>query len=139
MFRHHDEGNRDEHQRDEANRDGAEPLQGIVMHTQLAPTDRTRSQVRVQVWSKDGTMAEFGEELSNLYQPAEGSPDAQQACSADAMRLCSDVIPDVPKVTACMSAKFSQLSEPCRVVMRGDGKHAVHHHHHTYRHCRHCR
>ncbi len=68
---------------------------------------------------------------------AQGSPEAQQACTPDAMRLCSDVIPDVAKVTACMHKKYSQLSEPCRVAMRGGAK-ETHHHYRRARHCRHC-
>jgi hypothetical protein len=65
---------------------------------------------------------------------AQGSDAERQACTPDAMRLCADAIPDVVKVTACMKAKYSQLSEPCRVVM-GGGK-AVSHRYR--RHCRHC-
>ncbi|MGB3743046.1 MAG: hypothetical protein WBD11_00705 [Xanthobacteraceae bacterium] len=72
---------------------------------------------------------------------AQGSDAVRQACTPDAMRLCSDVIPDVPKVTACMKAKSRQLSEACRVAMRGEGttgarRHRGHYHH--YRHCHHC-
>ena len=69
---------------------------------------------------------------------AQGSDAARQACTPDAMRLCSDVIPDVARVTACMKAKYSQLSPACRVAMRGapSGKHHGHYHH--YRHCHHC-
>jgi hypothetical protein len=68
---------------------------------------------------------------------AQASADAQQACTPDAMRLCSDVIPDVAKVTKCMSAKYSQLSKPCQLAMGGG--HAAHHHHYRkYRHCQHC-
>jgi hypothetical protein len=65
---------------------------------------------------------------------AQASPEAQQACTPDAMRLCADVIPDVAKVTACMMKKRSQLSEACRVAM-GSGGHG---HRHRYHHCRHC-
>jgi hypothetical protein len=69
---------------------------------------------------------------------AQGSPEAQQACTPDAMRLCADVIPDVAKVTACMMAKRSQLSEACRVAMRGGGHEGREARHHRYsRHCRH--
>jgi hypothetical protein len=50
---------------------------------------------------------------------AQTSPDVQQACTPDAMRLCSDTIPDVPKTTACMKAKRAQLSQECRVAMAG--------------------
>jgi len=71
---------------------------------------------------------------------AQGSDATREACTPDAMRLCSDVIPDVTKVTACMKAKSSQLSQACRVAMRGEpsakGRHRGHYHH--YRHCHHC-
>lgn len=49
------------------------------------------------------------------------SQAARQACTPDAMRLCSDAIPDVAKVKACMRAKSAQLSEPCRAAMNGAG------------------
>lgn len=70
---------------------------------------------------------------------AQGSDAAREACTPDAMRLCGDVIPDVAKVTACMRAKSRQLSEPCRVAMRGgsSGGHRTYHHHYTH-HCHHC-
>jgi hypothetical protein len=67
---------------------------------------------------------------------AQGSDAERQACTPDAMRLCGDAIPDVAKVTACMKAKSSQLSEPCRAAMGIGGKGGVHHYRH--RHCRHC-
>jgi hypothetical protein len=71
---------------------------------------------------------------------AEVSDAVRQACTPDAMRLCSDVIPDVAKVTACMKAKSRQISEPCRLAMRaGSGNTYRHgHYHHHYRHCHHC-
>jgi hypothetical protein len=66
---------------------------------------------------------------------AQGTDAERQACTPDAMRLCGDAIPDVVKVTACMKAKYSQLSEPCRVAMGGGKKGGSHHYR---RHCRHC-
>ena len=67
---------------------------------------------------------------------AQGSDAVRQACTPDAMRLCSDVIPDVPRVTACMKAKSAQLSAGCRVAMRGErgGKRTGHYHGHRRRH-----
>jgi hypothetical protein len=50
---------------------------------------------------------------------AEVSPDVRQACTPDAMRLCSEFIPDVAKITACMKAKHAQLSAGCLTAMRG--------------------
>jgi hypothetical protein len=70
---------------------------------------------------------------------AQGSDAARQACTPDALRLCSDYIPDVDKVAGCMRAKKAQLSEPCRVAMNagggsGGGRQTGHGHHRT-RHC----
>ena len=45
------------------------------------------------------------------------SPEAQQMCSDDAMRLCSSEIPDIPRITACMVRKKAQVSPGCRAVM----------------------
>jgi hypothetical protein len=45
------------------------------------------------------------------------SPEAQQMCTGDAMRLCSDEIPDIPRITACMHRKRAQVSPGCRAVM----------------------
>jgi hypothetical protein len=59
---------------------------------------------------------------------AQGTPEQRQACTPDAIRLCSDFIPDVPKITKCMKAKYKELSEPCRLAMRH--KHTVHRHYH---------
>jgi hypothetical protein len=54
---------------------------------------------------------------------AEVPADVQQACTPDAMRLCSDTIPDVAKTTACMKAKRAQVSQECRVAMAGGAGH----------------
>ena len=44
------------------------------------------------------------------------TPEQQQMCSGDAMRLCGEYIPDVDRITACMIRKYSQLSERCQAV-----------------------
>ncbi len=36
------------------------------------------------------------------------------ACSTDAMRLCSDAIPDEGKVASCMMSRKSDLTAGCR-------------------------
>jgi hypothetical protein len=51
------------------------------------------------------------------------SPEAQQMCSDDAMRLCSSEIPDIPRITACMVRNKSHVSPGCRAVM--DREHAA--------------
>ncbi|WP_375415083.1 hypothetical protein [uncultured Bradyrhizobium sp.] len=44
------------------------------------------------------------------------SPEQEQLCTGDAMRLCSSEIPDVERVTACMIRQKAQLSDGCRSV-----------------------
>jgi len=46
------------------------------------------------------------------------TPEQEQLCTADAMRLCSSEIPDVDRVTACMIQKRAQLSDGCKSVFR---------------------
>ena len=59
----------------------------------------------------------------------DGTSEQRQACAPDAMRLCSDAIPDVPKITKCMIAKYKELSEPCRLAMRHSaGAHRAYRH-----------
>ena len=49
---------------------------------------------------------------------AQVSEQVRQACTPDAMRLCSEFIPDVAKITSCMIRKQAQVSELCRRAMR---------------------
>jgi hypothetical protein len=48
------------------------------------------------------------------------TPEEQQACSGDAMRLCGAYVPDVDRITVCMIQNKSQLSPRCRVFFRPD-------------------
>ena len=48
------------------------------------------------------------------------SSEAQAQCTGDAFRLCSNEIPNIPKITACMIKNRSQLSAGCRSVMDRD-------------------
>jgi len=48
------------------------------------------------------------------------TPEQQQACSGDAMRLCGAFVPDVDRITVCMIQNQSQLSPGCRVFFRPD-------------------
>jgi hypothetical protein len=48
------------------------------------------------------------------------TPEQQQACTGDAMRLCGAFVPDVDRITVCMIENKSQLSPGCRVFFRPD-------------------
>ena len=65
--------------------------------------------------------ATFGIALAVLVQPGTGfayTPEQEQACTPDAMRLCSEFIPNVDAITACMIQRKSQLSPQCAVFFR---------------------
>ena len=74
---------------------------------------------------------------------AQVSEAARQACTPDAMRLCSEFVPDAAKVKNCMMRRRSELSAPCIAAMRAMGRgrhehyrrvrHVVHHYRHYYR------
>jgi hypothetical protein len=69
---------------------------------------------------------------------AQGSPEARQACTPDAMRLCSEFTSDVSQTTKCMMAKRGQLSAACRMAMaHGTTRHARPRYYLQYRHCAH--
>jgi hypothetical protein len=46
------------------------------------------------------------------------SPEQEQMCSGDAIRLCGADIPDVDRITACMIRQQAQLSPGCRAFFR---------------------
>ena len=50
------------------------------------------------------------------------TPEQRAACEPDAMRLCNQYVPDVQRVSACMSARSRYLSPACRAVFRGGVK-----------------
>lgn len=65
--------------------------------------------------------AALGMALAVLVQPGAGfayTPEEQQACTPDAMRLCGEFVPNVDAITACMIKKKTQLSPQCRVFFR---------------------
>jgi hypothetical protein len=45
-----------------------------------------------------------------------GTPEMQQACTPDVMRLCQQDIPDVGRITACMKRNRLNLSPACGAV-----------------------
>jgi hypothetical protein len=67
---------------------------------------------------------------------AQGTPEQQQACTPDVMRLCNAFIPDVAKITACMRHNRASISPGCRAALAGPGHgktRAAHRHHHHHK------
>jgi len=48
---------------------------------------------------------------------AEVDDATREACRPDAWRLCAAFVPDVGKITECMSAKIKEVSPECRAAM----------------------
>jgi hypothetical protein len=53
-------------------------------------------------------------------QEYRGTHEQQMACTPDVWRLCSDRIPDVGRIVACLRANSSQLSSNCRVAFEAN-------------------
>src|SRR5215813_1238698 len=49
-------------------------------------------------------------------QEYRGTWEQQMACTPDVWRLCSDQIPDVNRIVACLRQNAPQLSNGCRAV-----------------------
>jgi hypothetical protein len=48
---------------------------------------------------------------------AEGTQSQQDACRPDVFRLCTNFIPDVGQIVACLRGNEARLSEACHQVM----------------------
>lgn len=51
-----------------------------------------------------------------------GTMEQQMACTGDVWRLCSDQIPDVSRITACLRQNTPQLSSGCRAVFQSNNQ-----------------
>jgi paraquat-inducible protein B len=49
-------------------------------------------------------------------QEYRGTWEQQMACTPDVWRLCSEQVPDVGRITACLRQNTPQLSNNCRAV-----------------------
>ena len=50
------------------------------------------------------------------------TPEQRAACEPDAMRLCNQYVPDVQRVSACMSHYCRYLSPACRATFGGGAR-----------------
>jgi len=59
-----------------------------------------------------GTVADVGR------SQAEEIADQRWACERDAFKFCGNEIPDVPRITSCMTRNIKKLSPACRAQFR---------------------
>ena len=55
-----------------------------------------------------------------LGEEYRGTMEQQMACTPDVWRLCSDQIPDVGAITACLRRNTPNLSDGCRAVFESN-------------------
>jgi hypothetical protein len=58
--------------------------------------------------------------LAQENQEYRGTMEQQMACTPDVWRLCSDQIPDVSAITACLRRNTPNLSDGCRAVFESN-------------------
>ena len=49
---------------------------------------------------------------------AEGTPEQRRACTQDALKYCGDKIPDIPRITECVTMNIKKLSPLCRAQFK---------------------
>ena len=55
-------------------------------------------------------------------QEYRGTWEQQMACTPDVWRLCSDQVPDVNRIVACLRQNTPQLSNNCRAVFESNAE-----------------
>jgi hypothetical protein len=60
-----------------------------------------------------------------LSQGTEGTAEQQEACTPDAIKLCSMFIPDPNRVKDCLIQRIAALSLRCREVIQSLDSHAL--------------
>ncbi|NWG26769.1 MAG: hypothetical protein HXY30_20515 [Pseudorhodoplanes sp.] len=50
---------------------------------------------------------------------AQGTAAERDACEGDALRLCSEFVPNVAQIEACLTHNLKSLTPACRVAIGG--------------------
>ncbi|WP_049768167.1 hypothetical protein [Methylocella silvestris] len=89
--------------------------------------------VEAQCRSVEGTLARSARAIfaaallalsggAALAQGFEGTAEEREACTPDALSICSSAIPDPTKVKECLVQHVSELSPGCKEVFEQRGK-----------------
>jgi hypothetical protein len=78
-----------------------------------------RSLLGAAVWVFVGGMAMT---VGATPASAQRAINAEEACTPDVMRLCSEFIPDRGRITVCLKRKRYALSRDCRSVISPKGR-----------------
>ena len=78
---------------------------------------RMRSTVLCLVATMAGGLSAQSCAFADEYR---GTLEQRLACTPDVWRLCSDQIPDVNRIVACLRQNTPQLSDDCRAVFKSN-------------------
>src|SRR6202012_2049232 len=67
-----------------------------------------------------GILLSVGSMQAALAEEYRGTMEQQMACTPDVWRLCSDQIPDVDRIVACLQRNTPNLSNGCRAVFESN-------------------
>jgi hypothetical protein len=67
-----------------------------------------------------GLLLTAGGAQGALADEYRGTMEQQMACTPDVWRLCSDQIPDVNRIVACLQRNTPNLSNGCRAVFESN-------------------
>ena len=67
-----------------------------------------------------GLVLAAGSAQAALAEEYRGTWEQQMACTPDVWRLCSDQIPDVNRIVACLQQNTPNLSSGCRAVFQSN-------------------
>jgi len=81
---------------------------------------RTRRIRRISLGASLGLVLAVGGTQAALAEEYRGTWEQQMACTPDVWRLCSDQIPDVNRIVACLQQNTSNLSSGCRAVFQSN-------------------
>jgi hypothetical protein len=80
---------------------------------------RTQHMVLALALAIGGLGAAAGAASAEEYR---GTWEQQMACTPDVWRLCSDQIPDVDRIVACLQQNTPNLSSGCRAVFQSNNR-----------------
>jgi hypothetical protein len=67
-----------------------------------------------------GLILTVGGAQAALAEEYRGTWEQQMACTPDVWRFCSDQVPDVNRIVACLQQNSSSLSSGCRAVFQSN-------------------
>jgi hypothetical protein len=79
------------------------------------PSPRVRN---AQSFARYGLAAALVCSASNMPASGQTLDEYQQACQDDALRFCSEHVPDHAKVKSCLLAHKTSLTDTCRALLR---------------------